>query len=141
MEATATLRVTRNGYNQFLSEISQKEKELGKLTVGDFEELWSLKKTISDMKSKLSSIEIIEEISSKDSSVVSIGSTVEVELKYDDDDTERIKITISGDYNPDSSSITLNSPLASCIFGKPTGFSGFYHVGSSKIQATILSIE
>lgn len=157
----ATLKLTQNGYKQFLSDISKKEEELRQLGIykgreavehGDvwhdnhsFEQAEikerALIRTISDMKSKLNNIEIIEE-SSINSSVVNIGSVVDVKLTFSEHDTEDIRVTISGDYNiqNDSSAISVNSPLASCIIGKSVGFSGFYEVNSSKIKATILNI-
>lgn len=157
----ATLKLTQKGYEEFLSDIAKKEKELRQLGIykgreavehGDvwhdnhsFEQAEikerALIRTISDMKSKLNNIEIIEE-DSKDSSVVNIGSIVDVKLTFAEDDTENLKVTISGDYNSkkDSSIISVNSPLASCIMGKSVGFSGYYEVNSSKIEATILNI-
>lgn len=157
----ATLKLTQKGYEEFLSDIAKKEKELRQLGIYKGKEavehgdVWhdnhsfeqaeikerALIRTISDMKSKLNNIEIIEE-DSKDSSVVNIGSIVDVKLTFAEDDAENLKVTISGDYNSkkDSSVISVNSPLASCIMGKPVGFSGCYEVNSSKIKATILNI-
>lgn len=157
----ASLKLTQKGYEQYLLDIAKKEEELRQLGIykgreavehGDvwhdnhsFEqaeiEERRLIRTISDMKSRLNNIEIIEE-DSKNSSVVNIGSTVDVKLTFAADDTVDLRVTISGDYNSkkDSSVISVNSPLASCIMGKSIGFSGYYEVNSSKIKATVLNI-
>lgn len=157
----ASLRLTSKGYEQFLADIAKKEDELRQLGIYKGKEavehgdVWhdnhsfeqaeiqerALIRTISDMKSKLNSIEIIEEDSSNPS-IVNIGSTVNVELTFSEDDTETLTVTISGDYNNKSNSsvISVNSPLACCIMGKSVGFSGYYEVNSLKIKATILNI-
>jgi len=157
-----TLKLTHKGYKQFLEDIAKKEDELRQIGIykgreavehGDvwhdnhsFEQAEikerALIRTIADMKSQLNNIEIIEE-DSNDSSIVNIGSTVDVKLTFSEDDIEELKVTISGDYNreKDSSVISVNSPLASCIMGKSVGFSGYYKVNSSKIKVTILNIS
>lgn len=157
----ATLKLTQKGYEQFLLDISNKEEELRQLCLykgreavnhGDvwhdnnsFEQVEiqerALRRTITDMKSKLNNIEIIEE-ETKDSSVVNIGSTVFLKLEYSDDFSEDISGTISGEHNinADSSAISINSPLCNCIIGKSVGFSGYYKVNSSEIKVTILNI-
>lgn len=157
----ATLKLTKTGYEQFLSDLSKKEEELRQLGIykgkeavehGDvwhdnysFEQVEiqerALIRTISDMKYKLKDVEIIEE-SFENSSVVNIGSTVEVQLTFSEDDIETLTVSISGDYSnkKDSSIISVNSPLACCIIGKSIGYSGYYEVNSLKIKATILNI-
>lgn len=158
-----SLQLTQKGYEEYLAEIAEKEEELRQIGIykgreavehGDvwhdnhsFEQAEiqerALIRTISDLKAKIQDIEIVEDII-KDSSIVNIGSEVEVELSFSEqqNDTERLTVIISGDYNnkKNDSYISINSPLAKAIMGKEVGFSGYYEVNASKIKVTVLSI-
>ena len=148
-----SLKLTQKGYEEYLAEIAEKEEELRQIGIykgreavehGDvwhdnhsFEQAEiqerALIRTISDLKAKI-----------KDSSIVNIGSEVEVELSFSEqqNDTERLTVIISGDYNnkKNDSYISINSPLAKAIMGKEVGFSGYYEVNTSKIKVTVLNI-
>jgi len=85
-----------------------------------------------------------EEMRESDTSkVVDIGSTVEVNLIFSEDDSETITITIVREPT-DSSHISVDSPLAQCILGKSIGFSDYYTVKNDRIslknQVVILDI-
>ena len=153
-----SLKLTQKGYEEYLAEIAKKEEELRKIGIYKGKEavehgdVWhdnhsfeqaeiqerALIRTISNLKAKVE--DIVE-----DSSNVNIGSKVEVELSFSEqkDDTERLIVIISGDYNnpKDDSYISINSPLAKVIMGKKVGFCGYYEVNNSKIEVKILNIS
>lgn len=158
------LMLTKSGYENYQKEIKKKEEELRQLGIykGKFAvwegNVWhdnfafeqteiqerALIYTISQMKQALASATIIEdEPSSNNNDTVVVNSKVHVKLNYSNDDCEELHLTLSGDVSGklDENTISINSPLGSCIFGKKVGFVGNYCVNGKNIKVTIIDIE
>lgn len=152
-----------NGYNQFiqeldrLQEMSKKNSVLGsevyQAAVGDgwhdnfaFEESMResrmIAKRIDDLLEKKEKLKIINDLDKK-IELVNLGDTVDVEIKYSDDDIEREIITLTGNYIPNTNNslneITLNSPIGKAIFKAKIGTSVSYYVEDNEIFITLIS--
>ena len=152
-----------NGYNQFfkelyrLQEISRQNSALGsevyQNAVGDgwhdnfaFEESMResrmITKRIDDLLEKKEKLKIINDLDKK-IELVNLGDTVDVEIKYSDDDIEREIITLTGNYIPNTNNslneITLNSPIGKAIFKAKIGTSVSYYVEDNEIFITLIS--
>lgn len=152
-----------NGYNQFfqeldrLQEISRQNSALGsevyQNAVGDgwhdnfaFEESMResrmIAKRIDDLLEKKEKLQIINDLDKK-VELVNLGDTVDVEIRYSDDDIEREIITLTGNYIPNTNNklneITLNSPIGKAIFKAKIGTSVSYYVEDNEIFITLIS--
>lgn len=152
-----------NGYNQFfqeldrLQEMSKNNSVLGsevyQAAVGDgwhdnfaFEESMResrmIAKRIDDLLEKKEKLQIINDLDKK-IELVNLGDTVDVEIKYSDDDIEREIITLTGNYIPNTNNslneITLNSPIGKAIFKAKIGTSVSYYVEDNEIFITLIS--
>ncbi len=152
-----------NGYNQFfqeldrLQEISHQNSALGsevyQNAVGDgwhdnfaFEESMResrmIAKRIDDLLEKKEKLQIINDLDKK-VELVNLGDTVDVEIRYSDDDIEREIITLTGNYIPNTNNklneITLNSPIGKAIFKAKIGTSVSYYVEDNEIFITLIS--
>ena len=152
-----------NGYNQFfqeldrLQEISRQNSALGsevyQNAVGDgwhdnfaFEESMResrmITKRIDDLLEKKEKLKIINDLDKK-IELVYLCDTVDVEIKYSDDDIEREIITLTGNYIPNTNNslneITLNSPIGKAIFKAKIGTSVSYYVEDNEIFITLIS--
>lgn len=73
---------------------------------------------------------------------INIGDTIEVEIKYADDDIEKEILTLTGKYIPnnelDIKEISLNSPLGKSVFQQKVNSIISYFVSDNKIEVKIL---
>lgn len=136
--------VDENGYQQYLKEIEKLNKlSLNNLTVGSeaykdaigdgwhdnfaFEQAIiedrNIAAKISNLLSKKNFIKVIK-IQNLNSEIINIGDVLILEIKNADDDIEKVKIKLTGNYCPitnldnEIQEITLNSPLGKAIYQK-----------------------
>ncbi len=136
--------VDENGYQQYLKEIEKLNKlSLNNLTVGSeaykdaigdgwhdnfaFEQAIiedrNIAVKISNLLAKKNFIKVIK-IQNLNSEIINIGDVLILEIKYADDDIEKVKIKLTGNYCPitnldnEIQEITLNSPLGKAIYQK-----------------------
>ncbi len=96
---------------------------------------------INDMINDIPFLKIIDDIYDNDK--VNINDTVEVLIKYADDDEEKEILKLTGKYsrcndNDSIREISLNSPIGKAIYKQDIGTSASYNVGNNKIEVCIL---
>lgn len=96
---------------------------------------------INDVINDMPFLKIIDEI--YDNNKVNINDTVEVLIKYADDDEERETLKLTGNYflcsdNKSIKEISLNSPIGKAIYKQDIGTIVSYIVGNNKIEVSIL---
>lgn len=76
---------------------------------------------------------------------VNVNDTIEVCIKYADDDKENEILKLTGRYFPNNNDvngikeISLNSPIGKAIYKQKIGEMVYYEVGKNKIEVSILS--
>ena len=77
--------------------------------------------------------------------LINIGDVLVLEIKYADDDIEKVKIKLTGNYSPNTNSdneiqeITLNSPLGKAIYQKNINDKDInYVVQNRKIEIKVI---
>lgn len=148
------MRLNKQGYEDYLKEIHEKEKELSDLRLykgrdaiyqgdnwHDNPTLYqteakerSLMLEIAKMKSELKNIEIIE--NSGNQILIDIGDIVKVEMFFSEVDKEEcefklVATTPKSDINAEIQEISINSPLGSAIYHKKIGDVTTYKVNDS----------
>lgn len=148
------MRLNKQGYEDYLKEIHEKEKELSDLRLykgrdaiyqgdnwHDNPTLYqteakerSLMLEIAKMKSELKNIEIIE--NSGNQILIDIGDIVKVEMFFSEVDKEEcefklVATTPKSDINAEIQEISINSPLGSAIYHRKIGDVTTYKVNDS----------
>lgn len=148
------MRLNKQGYEDYLKEIHEKEKELSDLRLykgrdaiyqgdnwHDNPTLYqteakerSLMLEIAKMKSELKNIEIIE--NSGNQILIDIGDIVKVEMFFSEVDKEEcefklVATTPKSDINAEIQEISINSPLGSAIYHRKIGDITTYKVNDS----------
>ena len=157
--------VDENGYQQYLDEIEKLKKlSLNNLTVGSeaykdaigdgwhdnfaFEQVIiedrNIATKINNLLAKKSFIKVIT-IQTLKNELINIGDVLVLEIKYADDDIEKVKIKLTGNYYPNTNldneiqEITLNSPLGKAIYQKNINDKDInYVVQNRKIEIKVI---
>jgi transcription elongation GreA/GreB family factor len=155
------LRLDQKGYEDFLAEIEELEKELKDIRYykgtdviyqGD---LWHdnpaldnaemqermLMRSIKIIKAQLRYIKIIEK--GPDSGMADLGSICLLNIVFPDgrEDEKKIKLVgTSSDMNAEIQEVSLNSPMGSAIYGKRENESGSYEVNGKIIKVHLKKI-
>ena len=157
--------VDENGYQQYLNEIEKLKKiSLNNLTAGSeayndaigdgwhdnfaFEQAMiedrSIAIRINNLLAKKDLIKVIK-IQNLNSEIINIGDILVLEIKYADNDIERVKIKLTGNYCPATNldneiqEITLNSPLGKAIYQKNINDEDInYMVQNKKIEIKVI---
>ncbi len=157
--------VDENGYQQYLDEIEKLKKlSLNNLTAGSeaykdaigdgwhdnfaFEQAiiedCNIATKISNLLAKKNLIKVIT-IQTLKSELINIGDVLVLEIKYADDDIEKVKIKLTGNYYPNTNldneiqEITLNSPLGKAIYQKNINDKDInYVVQNRKIEIKVI---
>lgn len=157
--------VDENGYQQYLKEIEKLNKlSVNNLTVGSeaykdaigdgwhdnfaFEQAMiedrSIATRINNLLAKKDFIKVIK-IQNLNSEIINIGDILVLEIKYADNDIERVKIKLTGNYCPTTNldneiqEITLNSPLGKAIYQKNINDEYInYMVQNKKIEIKVI---
>ena len=155
------MRLNKQGYEDYLKEIHEKEKELSDLRLykgrdaiyqgdnwHDNPTLYqteakerSLMLEITKMKSELKNIEIIE--NSGNQILIDIGDIVKVEMFFSEVDKEEctfklVATTPKSDIDAEIQEISINSPLGSAIYHRKIGDVTTYKVNDSTYTIKIL---
>ena len=154
--------VDEYGYKQFFEELEKlKEISLSVATVGSeayndavgdgwhdnfaFEESMRESRSIaSKIDNMLKEQQLLKVVDSKKIGVdfVNIGDSFEAEIKYDEDDIETEKLTLTGKYKPNTEleirEISLNSPIGKAVYQKKINSTVYYIVNDRKISVNIL---
>ena len=157
--------VDKNGYQQYLDKIEElKQLSIDNLStgtqayneaVGDgwhdnfaFEQTMiedrNITAKINNLLKKKSQIKIVADDKLK-KELINIGDVLILEIKYAEDDIERVKIKLTGNYYPntnpyeDIEEITLNSPLGKAIYKKNINDKDInYVVQNRKIEIKVI---
>lgn len=157
--------VDENGYQQYLNEVEKLKKlSLNNLTAGSeaykdaigdgwhdnfaFEQAIiedrNLATKINNLLARKPFIKVISSQPLK-SELINIGDVVVLEIKYAEDDIEKVKIRLTGNYSPNTNleneiqEITLNSPLGKAIYKKNINDKDInYVVQNRKIEIKVL---
>ena len=96
------------------------------------------------MLAKKSFIKVIT-IQTLKNELINIGDVLVLEIKYADDDIEKVKIKLTGNYSPNTNldneiqEITLNSPLGKAIYQKNINDKDInYVVQNRKIEIKVI---
>lgn len=145
------IRLSESGYDNYLKQIKEKEKELIDLRIykgtdaiyqgdnwHDNPTLYeterqerALMQEIAEMKEKLNKIEIVENIG--DETLVDIDDIVKVEIIFSEEDKEEVVYKLIGstpDFqtNNQFQEISINSPIGNAIYHKKIGDIANYNV-------------
>lgn len=154
------IRLSQSGYDNYLKQIKEKEKELVDLRIykgtdaifqgdnwHDNPTLYeterqerALMQEISRMKESLNKIEIVESIG--DDTLVDIDDIVKVDMIFSDDDIEEVIYKLIGsapsyENNIDYQEISINSPIGNAIYHKKIGDICSYEVGDNRFTIKI----
>ena len=97
---------------------------------------------VNDMINDIPFLKVIDDIF--DSDKININDTIEVLIKYADDDDEKEILKLTGKYSPNTNDvngvkeISLNSPIGKAIYKQKIGESVYYEVGNNNIEVSIL---
>lgn len=97
---------------------------------------------VNDMINDIPFLKVIDDI--YDSDKININDTIEVLIKYADDDDEKEILKLTGKYSPNTNDvngvkeISLNSPIGKAIYKQKIGESVYYEVGNNNIEVSIL---
>lgn len=154
--------VDEYGYKQFFEELEKlKEISLSVATVGSeayndavgdgwhdnfaFEESMRESRSIaSKIDNMLKEQQLLKVVDSKKIGIdfVNIGDSFEAEIKYDEDDIETEKLTLTGKYKPNTEleirEISLNSPIGKAVYQQKINSTVYYIVNDRKISVNIL---
>ena len=142
------IKLTEEGYNEFLEHIKDKEKELDELRIykgtdaifqgdnwhdnptlyqAELKEV-SLMREIKGLKHRLNNIEVIKESINKD--VIDIGDIVKIDIIVNNEKEEEIfkLVGTSPKFDNDIEEVTVNSPLGKAIYLKKIGDTVTYKV-------------
>ena len=154
--------VDRNGYEQFLSILSELKERLENIesgaaevcrdAVGDgwhdnfaYDELMrdeikvtaKLKKMLLDGRN----IKVIEEVKAS-ADMINIGDVLKVEVIYAEDDIEIFEVKLTGKYFPDSESpiqeISLNSQMGRALYLKNVHNKILYKIHDEEVEIKVL---
>lgn len=154
---SASVPMTRDGYNKLKAEIDQMERvEMPLITEkiaeareeGDLKEnaeyhgqrqnQGMLQAKINELKSKLARADIVD-VSQLPKDEVVFGCTVTVkDLEYDDE--EDFTLVGEGEDNPDEGKILVTSPIGQGLLGKKVGESAEIEVPSGVMKFEVLKI-
>ena len=157
--------VGKNGYQQYLDEIEElKRLSLNNLTIGSeayndaIGDCWhdnftfeqtiiedrNIATKINNMLLKKPFIKLIN-TQNLEKELINIGDVLVLEIKYAEDDIEKVKIKLTGNYSPstdlenDIQEITLNSPLGKAIYKKNINDKDInYVIQNKKIEIKVI---
>lgn len=150
--------VDENGYQQYLDEVEKlKRLSVNNLTAGSeaytdaigdgwhdnfaFEQAIiedrNISTKINNLLLKKPFIKVIT-LQNLEKELINIGDILVLEIKYAEDDIERVKIKLTGNYSPNINlenniqEITLNSPLGRAIYKKSINDENINYVAQNK---------
>lgn len=154
------IRLSKSGYDNYLIQIKEKEKELVDLRIykgtdaifqgdnwHDNPTLYeterqerTLMKEISKMKENLEKIEIVENIG--DNTLIDIDDIVKIDMIFSDGDVEEVIYKLIGDMPKyedgiEYQEISINSPIGNAIYHKKIGDICSYEVGDNRFTIKI----
>lgn len=156
------LKMTKEGYQEYLKAIEQKKKEL--IDLGIFKgqvavecgNVWhdnyvfeqteiqerALKRTIFEMERKLPHIEIVEKlIVNNNVKIIDVDSVVKLKLNIDNEEELHVIKLVGTTVNNTLEEISLNSPMGKAIYKKIKGNKGQYNVGKEVIDFEIMEVN
>lgn len=149
------IKITREGYEDLLRQIAEKEKEFNEINSGR-REAWDAgagdgwdspemeriemlsrgaERELVELRYKLANCEIVER-QEENASIVDIGDVVLVEIQFDEDDKEESKIRLVADFMGHEGAdgidrVSIDSPLGKAIYGQKVGEPYPYHVNGN----------